>query len=137
MSRCLGVVGAGALLLAVSGCALDAFLVPTAGVAGPQQIVAGSVAVVSAQLEEGLANAGVSVMTKRVGTERRLAGITPSGKAFCLHLYEKNGAGGEKTLVRIRWGTRDTDAAFWRSVQAMLTTAPDGIRIDDAPAGAK
>jgi hypothetical protein len=137
MSRCFGVVGAGALLLTVAGCALDAFLVPTAGVAGPQQVVAGSVAVVSAQLEEGLASAGVSVVTKRVATERRLAGITPSGKAFCLHLYEKNGAGGEKTLVRIRWGTRDTDEAFWRSVQAMLTTAPDGIRIDDASAGAK
>jgi hypothetical protein len=132
MSRCLGGVGIAALLLAVAGCTLDAFLVPTAGVSGPQQVVSGSVAVVSAQLEAGLADEGVAVLTKRVGTEQRLAGITPSGKAFCLHLYEKNGAGGEKTLVRIRWGTRDSDEAFWRSVLAMLSVpARDDIRIND------
>jgi hypothetical protein len=115
MSHSLRIVGAGLLLFAVIGCSLDSFLAAPGGPSANKQIVNAPVAQVSARLEEGLSEAGVSVLTKQVGQERRLAGITPSGKIFCLHLYGQKVAGKEATQVRVKWD-READEAFWRMV---------------------
>jgi hypothetical protein len=122
MSRFLGVAGAGVLLLAVAGCSLDSFLAPFPGVTNRQQLVAGKLEQVSARLQAGLGDAGVPVLTKRVGNEMRLAGMTKSGKVFCLHLYAEKAGGEDRTLVRVKWD-RQADGPFWELV-CMLAATP-------------
>jgi hypothetical protein len=125
MSRYLGITSAAVLILAVIGCSLDSFLIAPTGLTGQKQVVAGSVAQVSAKLEEGFSEAGISVLTKQVGTEIRLAGQTKSGKIFCVHLYGEKVEGKDKTLVRVKWD-RDADDEFWRMVLKLVATpAPD------------
>jgi len=119
MSRSLGLAGAGVLLFAVLGCGPGAFLAPFPGTSHRQQVVADKLERVSARLEEGLSDAGVSVLTKRVGPEMRLAGQTKSGKVFCLHLYAEKAGGEDRTLVRIKWD-READEAFWELVLSLL-----------------
>jgi hypothetical protein len=121
MSRSLGLAGAGVLLLAVAGCSLDSFVAPFPGAPNRQQVVADKLERVSARLEEGLSDAGVSVLTKRVGPEMRLAGMTKSGKVFCLHLYAEKAGGADRTLVRVKWD-READEAFWQLVLSLVAT---------------
>ncbi len=123
MSRYLGMAGAGALLVAVAGCTLDSFLTPSSGLAGSRQVVAGSVDQVAEQIQQGLSDAGISVLSKRVGSDLRLAGMTKSQKVFCLHLYGQTVRGEEKTLVRLQWD-RGADETFWPMVLQLLA-APD------------
>ena len=130
MSRSLGVTGAGVLLLAVAGCSLDSFLAPFPGAPNRQQLVAGKLEQVAARLEEGLSDAGVSVLTKRVGPEMRLAGMTKSGKVFCLHLYAEKAGGADRTLVRVKWD-READGPFWELVCKLAATPASDP--DDAP----
>lgn len=136
MSRCLGITSAGVLLLAAIGCSLDSFLASSAGSSGPKQIAAGSVTEVSAKLQEGFSEAGISVLAKQVGTEMRLAGRTTSGNIFCLHLYGEKVAGKDKTLVHVKWD-READEAFWRMVLELLATpasdSSDSSEPSDAP----
>ncbi|HZY85250.1 MAG TPA: hypothetical protein VFE78_10500 [Gemmataceae bacterium] len=122
MSRCLGAATAGVLLLAVAGCSLDSFLTPFPGTPDPRQVVAAPLAQVAARLEEGLSEAGVPVLTKPVGREMRLAGMTKSGKVFCLHLYAEKVAGADRTLVRVKWD-RGADDPFWQMVLELAATA--------------
>src|SRR5207248_2310820 len=121
MSRSLGLAGAGVLLLAVLGCSPGAFLAPFPGTSNRQQVVADKLERVSARLEEGLSDAGVSVLTKPVGTEMRLAGTTKSGKIFCLHLYAEKEGGADRTRVRVKWD-READEAFWELVVSLVAT---------------
>jgi hypothetical protein len=118
MSRSLAVVGV--LLLASAGCSLTPFLAPSPD----QQVVSDSLERVAARIQDGLSEAGVPVLSKRVGTEVRLAGMTKSGKVFCLHLYAKKVEGADKTLVRVRWD-READEPFWQSVLRIMTAGPD------------
>src|SRR3954454_24286599 len=111
MSRCVGLAGAGVLLLAGVGCSPGSFLTPFPGTSNRQQVVTDKLERVSARLEEGLSDAGVSVLTKRVGPEMRLAGMTKSGKVFCLHLYAEKEGSADRTLVRVKWD-READEAF-------------------------
>ncbi len=122
MFRSLGLAGAGVLLLAAVGCGPGAFLAPFPGTSHRQQVVADKLERVSARLQEGLSDAGVSVLTKRVGPEMRLAGQTKSGKVFCLHLYAEKEGGTDRTLVRVKWD-READEAFWQLV-CQLVAAP-------------
>jgi hypothetical protein len=124
MSRSLGLAGAGVLLLAVVGCSPGAFLAPFPGTSNRQQVVADKMERVSARLEEGLSDAGVSVLTKPVGPEMRLAGQTKAGKVFCLHLYAEKEGGADRTLVRVKWD-READEAFWQLVLS-LVAVPGG-----------
>jgi len=123
MFRCVGLAGAGVLLLAVMGCSPGAFLAPFPFTSNRQEVVADKLERVSARLEEGLREAGVSVLTKRVGPEMRLAGQTKSGKVFCLHLYAEKEGGADRTLVRVKWD-READEAFWQMVVSLV--APPG-----------
>jgi hypothetical protein len=113
--------GAGALLLAVAGCSLDSFLAPLPGLSGRQQVVADKLERVSARLQEGLGDAGITVLTKPVGPEMRLAGMTKSGKVFCLHLYAEKAGGADRTLVRVKWD-READEPFWQLVVSLVAT---------------
>ena len=124
MSRFLGLAGAGVLLLAAVGCSPGAFLAPFPGTFNRQQVIADKLERVSARLEEGLSDAGVSVLTKRVGPEMRLAGQTKSGKVFCLHLYADKKDGEDRTLVRVKWD-READEAFWQLVLGLVAVPGD------------
>ncbi len=120
MSRLPGMACAAAVVFAVAGCVLDSFPTPI-GSGCPQKVVSGSLNQVSALLEDGLREAGVSVLTKRVGSEIRLAGMTASGQVFCIHLYGEKKSGAEKTLVRIKWD-RAADEPFWQMVLRLVAT---------------
>jgi hypothetical protein len=109
MSRSLAAVGV--FLLASAGCSLTPLLAPHP----EQQVVAAPLDRVATRIQDGLSEAGVPVLTKRVGTEVRLAGMTRSGKVFCLHLYAKQVEGADKTLVRVQWD-READEPFWQTV---------------------
>ena len=126
MSRSLGLACAGVFLLAAAGCGPGAFLAPFPFTSNRQQMVDDKLEQVSARLKEGLSDAGVSVLTKRVGTEMRLAGQTKTGKVFCLHLYAKNVDGADRTLVRVKWD-READEEFWQMVVG-LVEPPGGAK---------
>jgi hypothetical protein len=132
MFRSLGMAGAGVLLLAAVGCSLDSFVVPYVGTARRQQLVADRLDRVSARLQEGLSDAGITVLTKPVGSEMRLAGMTKSGKVFCLHLYAEKDGGADRTLVRVKWD-READGPFWDLVCKLV--APPASEPADAADG--
>ncbi|HTU19429.1 MAG TPA: hypothetical protein VMG10_15320 [Gemmataceae bacterium] len=133
MCRCLGNACAGVLMLALSGC-LDSFLSPQIMVNGPREVVAGSVAEVSAKLENGLSEAGVFLRTKRVGDDYRIASQWKKRTVFCLHLSEKKIDGSVKTLVRMQWD-RGGDNELWQLIQAILSTpSNDSTSASKAPA---
>lgn len=122
MSRCLGMAIVGVLLSAAAGCTLDSFLSPSIVVDGPKTVVSGSVSQVTAKLQDGLSNAGMEIYPiKRVGSQVRVAGIKNSQTVFCLYLSEKKVAGGNQTLVRMKWD-RGGDEELWRTVLKILAT---------------
>jgi hypothetical protein len=121
MSRRVAVC-AGAMLLASFGCSLGPIQVGLADPHGQQRVVVGSVERVTVALEEGLADAGISVVAKRDAGEVRLVGKTKSGQAFCLLLRPEKGQG-EKVAVVAKWG-RDPDEAFWKTVEEVLALIP-------------
>jgi hypothetical protein len=124
MCRCLGRACAGVLLLAVAGCTLDSFVAPQSVVYGPKQVVPGTVAAVSAKLQDGLSEAGIMLAINRVGADLRIGGVSKTRTAFCLHLREKKVDGAIKTLVRMQWD-RGGDADLWQLVLKILSTSDD------------
>lgn len=123
MFRCLGVAVAGLVLSALSGCTVDSFLSPVAFVSsGPKTVAAGTMSQVTAKLQDGLTDAGMTMYpVKRVGKEVRLAGITKSQLVFCLHLSAAKEAPGKKTLVRMKWDMGG-DKELWETVVKILAT---------------
>jgi hypothetical protein len=120
MSRCLALVSTGVLLLcAAIGCPLHSFLGST-GVLGEKSAVAAPYTEVAATLETGLNDKGISVLTKRLDGEIRLAGRTKSGEVFCLDVKR---AKGEKTVVSVRWDQKP-DEQFWQTVVELLKAPP-------------
>jgi hypothetical protein len=115
MSRRVGVVCAGVLLLATGGCWLDGLRVPFLGPPRSQLVVDGARADVSARLQVALSEAGISVLTKYQGEEFRIAGKTKADKVFCFHLTKEGAEGQEKTRVVLQWD-RSADEEFWRTV---------------------
>jgi hypothetical protein len=129
MSRCLGMVCAGALLLAGAGCPPHSFL-GFPGAAVYKQVVPGSVGQAAATLEAGLTDAGIQVVRKRLDGEMRLAGQAKSGKVFCLDLKREKTESGAATAVTVRWGW-DPDEQLWQLVVAILTApVPEGEASD-------
>jgi hypothetical protein len=127
MSRCLGMAVAGALLLAVCGCSLDAFLAPSAVPYGPKTVAAGSLSRVCAKLQDGLSDSGIMVQMNRVGSDLRLAGISKTQTVFCLHMSGQKDATGNKTLIRMQWD-RGGDDELWQLILKILaspTPVPD------------
>jgi hypothetical protein len=95
-----------------------------------QQLVDGSVERVAAVLQDGLSDAGILVLSKRVGSEIRLAGQTKTHKIFCIHLYGKMEGKTAKTLVRMKWD-KEADESFWNLIVQLLATT----EADDAAKG--
>jgi hypothetical protein len=122
MSRCLGIATVGGLVLALTGCTLDSFLVPNPPLHPYRQVVPGKVDEVADRIQEGLIPHGVSLMTKKEGNERRLAGRTKSGEIFCLHLYGQQAGGVNNTLISCQWN-RSPDEAFWKVVVQIASAA--------------
>ena len=125
MSRYVGVVCAGFMLLGLVGCTADSFLFPFHGPPPQGVIVDGMVPVVSVKVQEALADAGVSVLTKQVGDDLRLAGMTKAGRVFCLHLKPLKVEDKEKTRISIKWD-KETDETFWRTVVQPLAAPEEG-----------
>jgi hypothetical protein len=128
MSRSLGLVGAG-VLLAAMGCSPGAFLAPFPGTSNRQEVVADKLERVSARLQEGLSDAGISVLSKPVGTELRLAGQTKSNKVFCLHLYAEKAGGEDRTRIRVKWD-REPDEAFWQLVCKLVVPPAEAGNVE-------
>jgi hypothetical protein len=131
MSRCFGWTWSAVLLLAVAGCTLDEFVLPQIVVSGPKQVVSGSVSQVAAKLQDGLSDAGIVVQPKQVGGDFRLAGMSKSGTVFCLHVVEKRGPGGTRTLVRMQWD-RGGDDELWKLIGRILDSAT-AVEADNSP----
>jgi hypothetical protein len=123
MARCVGLAAAGVLLLAAAGCSLDSFLSPYSGGAGRQQVVDDKLEQVAARLEDGLRDAGVSVLTKRVGQELRLAGQTQEGKVYCLRLWAEKAGGADRTRVCLKWN--EAGSPFWQLVVSLAEPPGD------------
>jgi hypothetical protein len=124
MCRCLGKACAAVLMLAMAGC-LDSFLSLRACVYGPKLVVGGTVAEVSAKLQDGLSEADIAPLSQRVGGDFRIAGKFPKTQTvFCLHLSEKKIDGNVKTLVRMQWDRGGNDE-LWQLVQTILSSSGD------------
>jgi hypothetical protein len=130
MTRGVGMVCAGALLVAAAGCSAGSFLLSLAGPGGKQQVVAGSVDQVSARVQAALGNAGILVTSSHQGQDMRLAGITRSGKKVALVLKRQQTDDGEKTAIAAEWDD-EADEAFWLTV-VQLVTAPASEGAPDA-----
>jgi hypothetical protein len=115
MTHRMGVVCAGILLMAGAGCSSDSLMVAFTR-AKPQKLNAeGSVVEVSYRIKDACADAGVALVTKLVGDDLRMAGVTKAGKVFCLHLRKDKAETGESTLIEMQWD-READEEFWRKV---------------------
>jgi hypothetical protein len=119
MSRPVGALCAAALLLAAGGCSLQSFLVSLNGAGGRQQVVAGSVDQVSADLQAALGRIGVAVTATPEGQDVRLAGTTRGGKKFALLLKRQKEGGLESTAVSVVW-EGEADEQFWFTVGQLL-----------------
>jgi hypothetical protein len=119
MSRVVGMVCAGALLLGAAGCFLgDAFLASPVAAARYRCEVADKYASVAADVEQALNEAGVSVLTKRLDGEIRLAGQSKDGKVFCLYVKRKKTEAGETSMISVKWD-RAPDEELWRVVTSL------------------
>ncbi len=131
MSRRVGAVCAGVLLVATVGCALNELRLPFGGPPSPHQVAAGRVEEVSTRLQAGLAEAGITVLTKFQGEELRMAGMTKGSKVFCLHLTREKPKGeekegrAEKTRVRLQWD-READEELWPTILRSLAAPEPG-----------
>ncbi len=121
MRRCLARACAGVLLLAAAGCTMDKFLVWQVMNYGPKAVVPGTVAEVSAKLEDGLGDAGLLLRKKRMGSEYRIASQWKSSTVFCLYLTQLKASDGNKTLVRIKWDG-EGDEELWHLILKILHT---------------
>jgi hypothetical protein len=125
MCRRVGGIIAGALLIAVAGCSAGSFLLALPGANGKQQVVAGSVDQVSANLQAALGRVGVSATASRQGEDVRLAGVTKTGKQFYLVLKRKQTDAGERTAISVEW-LDGADEQFWLSVVQLLSPPASG-----------
>jgi hypothetical protein len=134
MSRHIGIVYVGALLIVAAGCSLDSFSLWPISPRDHKQIVAGSVDQVSAKLQEGLSEAGIVVLVKHKNEERRLFCQTKSGTRYCLMLNEEKTKGSDSTIVTM-WD-KAVDEPSWRLVVKILTApvpaSDDSLRLSDA-----
>jgi len=133
MSRHVGKVWAGALVLALAGCTPSSFLKPFGPPAPEEHLTDGSVDEVSARLQATLAEEGVALLARREGQEVRLAGKAISGKLFCLLLRPEQVKGDKRTAVGIKWERGEDDELRRTVLQALAPHRPEAE--ETAPAG--
>jgi hypothetical protein len=97
-------------------------LIGLTGPGGKQQVVAGSVDQVSANLQAALGRIGVAATSTRDGQDVRIAGSTRSGRKFALLLRRQKTDAGERTAVAIEW-EKDADEQFWLTVVQLLLSS--------------
>jgi hypothetical protein len=132
MLRRAGSIVAAAVLAAVTGCTPGSFLVALQGGNGKQQVVAGSVDQVSANLQAALGRLGISATATRQGEgDIRLSGVTKKGKQFYLVLKRKQTDAGERTAISVEWAD-GADEEFWLSVVQLFTAPPPSVNQSSA-----
>jgi hypothetical protein len=125
MSRHVGASLAVALLLAAGGCSpLQSFLVSLNGPGGKQQVIAGSVDQVSADLQAALGRTGVIVKATPEGQDVRLSGLTRNGKKFALLLKRQKEGGLENTAVSIVWEGEEDEQFWFTVIQLLMASHP-------------
>jgi hypothetical protein len=129
MSRRLGLSGLVALVC-VLGCTHDQFVAQPSEAEHFQVVAAGSVSQVSGVLQDGLSEAGILVVAKRAGSSQRLAGITESGKTYCLILQPHPESPSKRTVVSAEWGGKEPNRDFWKSVTKLLAQIPEKVDSD-------
>jgi hypothetical protein len=113
----MGTVIAVALLGLVAGCWGSSFLAPPRPACS--QVVACSVAVASATLEEELSRTGAVLLERPEREGIALVG-TISGKKFLIDLRSVKEKGSDKSTVVFQWAS-EPDEQFTRTVQDVLT----------------
>jgi hypothetical protein len=133
MSRQVGMACAGVLMLVAAGCSLDSFKLLATDPPPQQQVVAGSVPVVSLRLQDAMVDAGIVALERRQGQGATLFGTTNSRKVFTLLLTPQPTRKGKKTLVTVKWD-KERDADFWRTIVLPLASVTSTEESDDEDA---
>jgi hypothetical protein len=126
MSRSLGILCAGALLVATAGCTLDSFFLSISGSSNRQeQTVPLSLDQVKLSLRSTLGKSFGIVMLdeSKNGEEVRLAGATNTGKKFVFILQRQKSDFGERTMVAFE-GEKEASDLLWRSVLLSFASSP-------------
>jgi len=112
MSRPLGILCAGVLVLATSGCTLDSFFL-FGGSSRREIVVVGSVSQCASSLQASLNQRNIMVTQQRNGEEVRLSGVF-EGKKFAFILQKQKSDTGEKTVIAFE-GENDSYEKLWTS----------------------
>jgi hypothetical protein len=125
MSRTLGILCAGALVLATAGCTLDSFFLSLTGSASrKEQTVALSVDQVKASLRTTLGNSGIVMVSEsRDGEAVYLKGKTPNGKEFKFVLQRQKSDNADRTLVAFE-GDKEAETLLWGAAIMSIMQPP-------------
>jgi hypothetical protein len=136
MSRSLGIVCAGALVLATAGCTLDSLFLSFTGSNRKEQEVTVSVDQVSASLHATLASRfpGLKIEDSRQGEELHLKGMTNTGKKFEFIVLRRRSQFGDRTVVAFE-GDKEAEALLWFvAINGVVNPAPPGQQPGVQPA---
>jgi hypothetical protein len=121
MSRSLGIVCAGAFVLATAGCTLDSLFLSFTGSSNrKEQAVTVSVDKVSASLHGMLGKFSVKVEDKWNGEELHLKGLTTTGKKFEFIVQRQKTDFGDRTVVAFE-GDKEAEALLWSAAVIAIT----------------
>ncbi|SRR5260370_11011787 len=125
MSRSLGIVCAGAFMLATAGCTLDSFFLSFTGPSNrKEQAVTVSVDQVSASLHATLSRfPEIKIEDSRNGEELHLKGVTKTGKKFEFIVQRQRTDFGDHTVVAFE-GDKETEALLWSAAIIAITNPP-------------
>jgi hypothetical protein len=125
MSRSLGILCAGAFLVATAGCTLDSLFLSFTGSSNrKEQAVTVSVDQVGASLHATLGKFGVKVEDSRNGEELHFKGVTTTGKKFEFIVQRQKSDFGERTVIAFE-GDKEAEALLWlAAISAIVNPAP-------------
>src|SRR5436309_2165570 len=126
MSRSLGVVCAGALVLATAGCTLDSLFLSWIGSSNrKEQAVTVSVDQVSASLHATLGNRfpEIKIEDSRNGEELHIKGVTRTGKKFEFIVQRQKSDFGDRTVVAFE-GDKEAEGLLWLAAISAIVNPP-------------
>jgi hypothetical protein len=137
MSRTLGILCAGALLMAAAGCTLDSLFVSITGSGNrKEETVAMSVSQVSASIRASLGGKfGLLVDESRDGEEVWLKGQTKNGKKFAFILQRQKSDSGERTIIAFE-GEKEAQELLWQAIINIAIYGPADAQPQQRPQGA-